>query len=600
MKAFIVVALLVASVAAQSMDLMDLVNKQHFKPNHHRSLSTIEDLLLKEKFGRHHGMEQWNKDFNMEDMTTGVYGGRFDSILSLEELVSHPLFREYMEIPLFRQFWEQYPTVFRKYVESPLFQKFWMVPEFKMYFRNPVYFYKYIVPQVKFIAETVVPTTDEGTFDYPYYPTTTTSRFNPYNTFDYTPKYNTHNRWSVPMTMDTMMTRDYPTTTTTPTIKHLLEKMINHLNMNKMGQQDITETFTDVKMLPNGHVKESTFGKMVNPFGQEKITFGDVKLVDEQMVPVEEGMNNYFPFGVEGMTNKYSKMNKIFGNTHTTKDIKDILLKHIILNKIYGDKFTKFTPEVLETLFGSEHKQLFPDMYNNDMIFKHKNVMTPEIMSTIFGENKKHLLTPAVWDTLFNTEKTFSPEILNVFGEDKTMKLTPELYEILIKGNKHIKMNPSILETIFGKKVYSPEVYSKLFSGEDRNIFDTENEDVFNVNKYNVDYEPFTFNKMNKFNHMSPLVTRMLKNKNVFMPKMMTNMNKKFQVEKMIEEMQKEKMMEKLIQNKEHSTLFKNVDTEIFPTMEEKMTHIPLTFNKPTMMGSGIEKFLQQEKEIKY
>jgi hypothetical protein len=509
-------------------------------------------------------------DYNKYNTMDSVYDTEDISsvVISLEELVSHPLFREYLQIPLFRQFWEQYPTVFRRYVESPLFQRFWMLPQFQMYFRNPVFFYKYIVPQVQIIAQTVVPTTGED-FNFG---TTTTSRFNPYSTFGYTPRYN---KWSVPMTESTF--GRYPMTTTSH-YKYLLEKMMNHLNMNKMGQHDITETFTDVKMLPNGEVKESTFGKMVDPItGQDKITVGDVKLVNEKIVPT---MNFPMNFGVEGMTNKY-QMNKLFGNTQT---IKDILLKHIILNKIYGDRKV-ITPEVYETLFG-EHKQVFPELY--DMIFKHKNVMTPEILSTIFGQNK-HVL-PEVYETLFDTKRTITPEIFStVFGENK--EVTPELFEILFNGNKHV--TPSILETIFGKKVYEPTVYGNLF-GEDKSIFSNENEDVYN--KYNVAYEPYTYNKMNKYT-TSPLLTRMLKNK-VFTPRMNMKTMEKFQVQKMIEEIQKEKMMEKLIKNKEHKTLF-NMDTEIFPTMEEKLTHIPLTFTKP-MVGSGIEQFLQQEKEIKY
>jgi hypothetical protein len=566
MKAFIVAALLVATVAGQSMDLMDLIKDKSlykYKPTH-RSMSSVEDLLLKEKLGRH-VMDYNTKDsvFDMEDMSSVFGGHRGVSVLSLEELVSHPLFREYLQIPLFRQFWEQYPTIFRHYVESPLFQKFWTVPQFQMYFRNPMYFYKYIVPQVKVISESVTPYTTEGVYDFG-----TSTRFNPYT---YQPRYN--REWSVPMSMSSMMgqrsTYDYPTTTTH--YKYLLEKMMNHMNMNKMGQ-DITETFTDVKMLPNGHIKEQTFGKIVDPItGNEKYTVGDVKLVDEKIVPVQHNMD--FPtVGIEGMTNKY-QMNKIFGH-HNTENIKNILLKHIILNKIYGDK-PVITPEVYRTLFG-EHKEVFPEVYNT--IFKHKNVMTPEILETVFGQNKD-VYTPEVYETLFNTKKTFTPEIFDtVFGENKKV-LTPELIEILMKGNKHV-LSPRVLETVFGKKVYTPEVYGKLFN---ENVFD------------DVTYEPMTYNKMNKFDE-SPLITRMFKN-NRFSPKMdVMTLKEKIQTEKMIEEIQKEKIMGQLYKNKD--SLY-SVESE-FPTMTERkvLSHIPLTFTKP-VRGSGIEEFLR-EKEIKY
>lgn len=368
----------------------------------------------------------------------------------------------------------------------------------------------------------------------------------------------------------------YPTMTTTH-YKYLLEKMMNNLNMNKMGQHDVTETFTDVKMLPTGQVKEQTFGKIVDPVtGLEKITVGDVKvrkrhyfftgfrflkswvlihflfyflqLVDEKIVPVQ-GMD-FSTVGIDSMTNKY-QMNKIFGH-HNTENIKDILLKHIILNKIYGDKKV-ITPEIYRTLFSENKEQVFPEMY--DMIVKHnKNVMTPELLETIFGQNK-HVLTPEVYETLFDTKKTFTPEIFDtVFGENKKV-LTPELYEILTKGNKHV-LSPRVLETIFGKKIYTPEVYGNLFSGE--KVFD----DVYN--KYDVEYEPFTYNKMNKF-AVSPLITRMLKNTK-FSPKMTLKTLEKIQAQKMIEEIQKEKIMGQLYKNKEHSLYnIESVSVEIFP-----------------------------------
>lgn len=273
-----------------------------------------------------------------------------------------------------------------------------------------------------------------------------------------------------------------------------------------------------------------------------------MQLVDEKIVPVQ-GMD-FSTVGIDSMTNKY-QMNKIFGH-HNTENIKDILLKHIILNKIYGDKKV-ITPEIYRTLFSENKEQVFPEMY--DMIVKHnKNVMTPELLETIFGQNK-HVLTPEVYETLFDTKKTFTPEIFDtVFGENKKV-LTPELYEILTKGNKHV-LSPRVLETIFGKKIYTPEVYGNLFSGE--KVFD----DVYN--KYDVEYEPFTYNKMNKF-AVSPLITRMLKNTK-FSPKMTLKTLEKIQAQKMIEEIQKEKIMGQLYKNKEHSLYnIESVSVEIFP-----------------------------------
>lgn len=133
----VVAALLVASVS--SFDLMDLTKgRSLFRPNH--KVSTVEELLLKEKLGNQQMMGGYNKNFE--------FGGQQFNVLSLEELVSHPLFKEYMSMPLFVQLWEQHPLAFRRYVESPVFQSMFTIPEFQMYFRNVYYFNKYIVPQV--------------------------------------------------------------------------------------------------------------------------------------------------------------------------------------------------------------------------------------------------------------------------------------------------------------------------------------------------------------------------------------------------------------------------------------------------------------------
>jgi hypothetical protein len=124
----------------------------------------VERLLTKELGNTHHRFNTLDFNpsttpsfypsssiYNGDDSSSSyynTYAQRRVSILSYEEIVGTELFREYYSIPLFRQFLEQYPTVFRKYIESPLFQQFWTYSQFQQYFRNPVYFYKYIVPQV--------------------------------------------------------------------------------------------------------------------------------------------------------------------------------------------------------------------------------------------------------------------------------------------------------------------------------------------------------------------------------------------------------------------------------------------------------------------
>lgn len=565
MKAFVIAALLVASVASQNLDLLDLMKDKtllKYKPYHTRS--TIEDLLLKEKLaGRVFDFNtNTNKDiYDVLDLPT-VFGKKVQTVYTLEELVSFPLFREYLQIPLFRQFLEQYPEVFRRYVESPLFQQFWTVPQFQQYFRNPVLFYKYIVPQVQVIAQTVVPTT-EGIYNYD-----TVSRFN----VPYGYKYN--QEWSVPMTRswntfpfggkDVLRT---VTPTTSTYYKYLLEKMIKNLNINKVNEI-VPETYTDVKLLPTGDVQERTVGKIVDPItGEEKITYGDIKIVDEKIVPVQ-GLD-FYPVGIDA---KYN-FDKVFSH-YNTETIKELLLKKILLNKIFGDKKV-ITPQVYETLFGGEYKELIP------FLFKNKNILRPETLETVFG-NKK-VISPEVYETLFDNKKVLTPEVFQtVFGENKNI-LTPEVYEILVNGNKQI-LTPQVLEQIFGKKVYTPEVYGTLFGTPE-------------VYKYDVDFEPLTTTFKNKM-IMNPLVYRMLKNKKTVLPRMNVMTLEKIQNEKMIEELKKEKIMGDLIKNKDLYTL----DAELPKMMETekvKFNTIPLTMGKP-IVGSGMEEFQKENKEIKF
>lgn len=75
----------------------------------------------------------------------GIYD--VDRVYTIEELYQTELFREYLNIPLFRQY-IQYPS-FQRFVSSAYFQKFWTIPTYRTYFRNPVLFYKYIVPLVQ-------------------------------------------------------------------------------------------------------------------------------------------------------------------------------------------------------------------------------------------------------------------------------------------------------------------------------------------------------------------------------------------------------------------------------------------------------------------
>jgi len=158
MKAFIVAALLVAAVAGQStMDILKFKQEKALLNKFDRPI--MSELLLK-KLG--YPMEKTMTYGDNVEMPLYLQEELLEKkVLHLEEIMEHPLFREYMSLPLFREYWT-YPA-FQKYVTSIYFQKFWHIPTFKQYFLNPVYFYKYIYPIVNlFKTEMTMPTTVYG------------------------------------------------------------------------------------------------------------------------------------------------------------------------------------------------------------------------------------------------------------------------------------------------------------------------------------------------------------------------------------------------------------------------------------------------------
>jgi hypothetical protein len=159
MKAFIVAALLVAAVAGQStMDILKL-NKEKALLNKFDS-PIMSELLLK-KLGYPTEKTMFGDKVDV-DMPLYLQDELMDKkVLNIEELMSHPLFREYINLPLFHQYIE-YPA-FQKFVTSVYFQKFWQIPAFKQYFLNPVFFYKYIYPIVNlFKTDITIPTSVYG------------------------------------------------------------------------------------------------------------------------------------------------------------------------------------------------------------------------------------------------------------------------------------------------------------------------------------------------------------------------------------------------------------------------------------------------------
>lgn len=70
----------------------------------------------------------------------------YDNLLTIEEVMAHPLFRVYYQLPLFRQHFAH--PLFQVYLTTPQFQNYWTHPVFPTFFQNQVLFYKYIYPVV--------------------------------------------------------------------------------------------------------------------------------------------------------------------------------------------------------------------------------------------------------------------------------------------------------------------------------------------------------------------------------------------------------------------------------------------------------------------
>jgi len=423
MKAFIVLAL-VACASARSVDLEGLLSKE-------KSLLR-EDWLLKDRLTNTHRFT--NKgllnsfDYPTTTFTPSVYGDedswtqRRVTILDLEELVQHPLFRVYLNIPLFRQFWEEHPVVFRKYVESPLFQQFWQHEQFIMYFRNPVLFYKYIYPQIQVIAQYV----PETRFPYTHH------KSHPYNydVSDYL-NTNTHSGYEREVTVGDYMNRIFghgvDRTTYSPytygythspvfgrhqygmnqgvNYKFLLDKIYRTLFINKPVVGEVTQVRTDVKVAP-AH-KEV----VVEPItGEAKVIYEPTKIVDvkvdEKIVPRDESVVSEYSYETKHML-KEALLKRLLITRHITPDMYHILrtlplhqVKEIVRRIVSS-------PVDIESVFGDEttyptrrHFNFDDIKVNNydDVLYRHKinRIINNLYNNELVGER----YTPAVRDLL--------------------------------------------------------------------------------------------------------------------------------------------------------------------------------------------------------
>jgi hypothetical protein len=410
MKAFIVLAL-VAATAARSLD-MDTLRWKDLKTKEDSLLWKEKDMISdklfnkwtmpKKPFGFAKSLSSYypystygdvtTQDFDYDTVPSTHSGwfGRRVNILSIDEVVEHPLFQVFYRLPYFRQYWTQYPTVFRRYIESPLFQQFWTEPEFQQYFINPVLFYKYVVPQVQLFSRVepfghreVYGDRDVQVGDYvnKMFDTTftpRTSRFHiPYVYNKYNTIYNT----------------EYPTTHfgRTNEYKYLLDKMYRNLFVNKPV---VGETEVKVEVVP---VHKEL---VVDPVtGERKVVIEKPKVVDvqvdEKIVPT-----------TDMLTPRHSWAHE---ETETDKIWKHTVLKRLLVTKV-----------------------ITPELYT--------------VLKTLPVHHVRELVHRIVRDTDFNFDSdvynvdfdpTFDVDVNDVFYRHKINPIISELYNKDVTGDRY-------------------------------------------------------------------------------------------------------------------------------------------------------------------
>lgn len=492
MKAFIAVALLVASVAAGPLSLLQ---KEQL-------LKLQEKVLLDGKFGGKLGefrglpLTTYETERVNLPLVERLAGDRMNTIYTIEELYTTELFREYLAIPLFRQYM-QYP-VFQQYVASPLFQRFWATRQFQQYFRNPVLFYKYVYPQIQALKveiEQVKVDTDMVR------PIDRITRDN-VNFFDYfrgIQGLNKNRFLDIETPFNTKYYGQQTFDVNNVNYKYLLEKIYRDLLLNKTP---VTEVITDVKVMPKNVERQQIIDTITR---EPKMNFDNIKIVDGQIVRVPEVFN--VDKMIEKELVKEEIKNKIvkdeikeelikgdlikgdlFKNTLLNEDLykntlikddlykddlyKDAILKKLYLNKMFGKKihfgqdkiysddmftntinkvFPMEYPEIVSrnTPAGmfkiNEQEIMYPTMYNR---YNKNTLFNKNTFLNKFLEGEQKMVTPTIYNRELFTPKEFLP-----FGEEKIDMYNP-MYNTMLKEAKDMYYT-QVPKTMEGKMMYN-------------------------------------------------------------------------------------------------------------------------------------------------
>jgi len=203
--------------------------------------------------------------------------------------------------------------------------------------------------------------------------------------------------------------------------KVLLEKIYRTLFLNKEGQ--VTgEVKTETKVLPGTHVEEQTVAKIVDPItGEEKITTGDIKTVEEKVVKVPVPSREL-----------EAPKKEIFDPTFEGQLTKDALLKKLYLTKYLGKKV--ITAEDLKNIrLPLTLEEEYRIRRNPTDLFKNINeqeIYNP-VVAALYGQDSskniflnknlegEKLITPEFYNReLFAFVPKENKEFLNL-GEDK-------------------------------------------------------------------------------------------------------------------------------------------------------------------------------------
>jgi len=297
--------------------------------------------------------------------------------------------------------------------------------------------------------------------------------------------------------------------------KFLLDKIYKELNFGKVGGE-ITGTMTEVHAYPTGRIEEHTFGKVQDPItGEERITVGDAKLVDEKIVPVqtldfpvEKKMNNYYNYESEMMKEAILKkiyLNKIFGKKVYPEQTFDFDMmnkynKYNTMDKYTMDKYNmdkynmaKFNKFEYEPTMTMSRFNKFDEMNTMDKY----STMSPIVARMIFGNkmNKMNQINEFPYGGLYNkyNNQMNKMDLINEYQTEKMIKdfqtekmINGQVYPFMTKDTKMFNkfnmfntektMDMEIPTMMTEKYHHIPLTYGKPLIGSGLNEFKIEKE----------------------------------------------------------------------------------------------------------------------------